>query len=266
MMWTPTHVMRNPPVIGPSLRRQDPIPVHEQVATHMREQMTTGVWPPHYKLRPEPDLAAELGVSRGTLRRALQTLVAEGRLARIHGKGTFVLASGPEPPLAHELIGLSEALDRHGSAYTTTVDAAGIVDPSPRIGGLLDSGHEKVFELRRHRNLEDTVVAVLVNYVRCEVVPGIDKYDYRTQRLFAAIEESGRHVGSARRTFEAQAANDERAALFGVTTGFPLLYLEQISYLADGRPVEYSDVWLRGDQMKLTAWLVAVGARSDTQE
>lgn len=241
-----------------SLRRDDPTPLHEQLTSHMRQQMATGTWPPHYKLRPEPELAAELGVSRGTLRRALHTLLQEGRLARVHGKGTFVLASGLEPPLAHELIGLSEAMGRQGLQYTTEVDVARVMEAGSRLRGLLDSGQEKVFELCRRRLVDDEVVAVLQNYVRCELVPGIVEHDYRTERLFAAIEQDhGSPVASARRTFEAQAADERLAALFSVPAGFPLLYLEQISYLADGSPVEYSDVWIRGDRMKLTALLRA---------
>ncbi len=240
------------------LEKSGPVPLHEQLSAHMRRQMATGVWPPHYKLRPEPDLAAELGVSRGTLRRALQTLLAEGLLARVHGKGTFVLASGLEQPLAHELIGLSEALDRQGLSYSTQVDGADVDDPDPRVRGLLDSGAEKVFLLRRRRRVDDAVVAVLHNYVRCELVPTVVHQDYTSARLFAAIEQDhGTPVASARRTFEAQAADSHLASLFGIPAGFPLLYLEQISYLADGRPVEYSDVWIRGDKMKLTALLRA---------
>ena len=59
-------------------------------------------------LPPEPDLAKQLGVSRGTLRRALETLIGEGASRQVVGRGTFVISTVIEPAIAQKLSTLSE--------------------------------------------------------------------------------------------------------------------------------------------------------------
>jgi DNA-binding GntR family transcriptional regulator len=62
-------------------------------------------------------------------------------------------------------------------------------------------------------------------------------------------------MADGRRTFGADAARPEVAANLGIPAGSPVLYLEQITYLADGRPVEYSDVWVTTSRIKVTSVL-----------
>jgi len=68
------------------LEREAPTPLRHQIADAIRERIQSGRWPLHYKLKVGAELAAELSVSRGTLRTALQTLVQEGLLAQVHGR------------------------------------------------------------------------------------------------------------------------------------------------------------------------------------
>jgi GntR family transcriptional regulator of arabinose operon len=67
-------------------------PLHEEVTAWLLRQITSGRWPVHHKLLRETLLAAELGISRGTLRRAIGTLVQQGILSQVHGRGTYVAA------------------------------------------------------------------------------------------------------------------------------------------------------------------------------
>ena len=64
---------------------QVPATLHSRISAWLRAQIASGAWPAHYRLKPEPELAADLGVSRGTLRRALSTLFAEGALVQVRG-------------------------------------------------------------------------------------------------------------------------------------------------------------------------------------
>jgi DNA-binding GntR family transcriptional regulator len=61
--------------------------LHDQISEFIRSKIATGGWPPNYKLRAEVDLADEFGVARGTVRRAIRTLVEDGLLVQKHGKG-----------------------------------------------------------------------------------------------------------------------------------------------------------------------------------
>lgn len=242
------------------LARAVPEPLHKQISDQMRANIAVGVWPPHYKLRAEPELAADLGVSRGTLRRALRTLIAEGLLVQVQGKGTFVKSKTIEPPIAQELLSLAEGLRRLGIAFETTVRSSRMVLPPVPVQALLDlpSGTQ-VFRLERVRSIEGDPVALSTNFVRTDLSPGIEgieTFDYTRRTLFGVMEhECGLRLASGRRTFEAQAASREVSEALRIAEGSPVLYLEQVTYLADGRPVEYSDVWIRGDRLKLSSVL-----------
>lgn len=239
------------------LVRAAPEPLHQQISDQMRANIASGIWPPHYKLRAEPELAADLGVSRGTLRRALRTLIAEGLLVQVHGKGTFVKPKTIEPPIAQELLSLAEGLRRLGISFETTVRSSRVVLPPVPVQALLDLPPEaQVFRLERVRSIDGDPVALSTNYVRRDLCPGIETFDFTHKTLFGVIEhECGLKLASGRRTFEAQAASREVSEALRVPEGSPVLYLEQVTYLADGRPVEYSDVWIRGDRLKLSSVL-----------
>lgn len=239
------------------LDREAPVPLHAQVSEQIRARIVSGEWPPHYRLRSEPELAADLSISRGTLRRALSTLIREGLLVQVRGRGTFVTSTAIEPSIAQKLSTLSEDFARHGVDVTTHVRTQEAMSAPAPVAALLDlRPGQSVLHLERLRSTPDGPVAWLVNYVRLDVAPGIERADLAGLSLFGLLEnEYGLKIATGRRTFNATAAHGEIATALGVPDGFPLLYLEQITYLDDGRPIEYSDVWIHSDRMRVTSLL-----------
>jgi DNA-binding GntR family transcriptional regulator len=243
--------------VADRLDRDAPMPLHAQVSEQMRHRILTGEWPPHYRLRSEPELAVELGISRGTLRRALATLIRDGLLVQVRGRGTFVTSTAIEPSIAQKLTTLSEDFSRQGVEATTEVRCQEtIAAPSP-VAALLDlRPGQSVLRLERLRSTPDGPVAWLVNYVRVDLAPGLEQRDLANRSLFAVLENEYRlKISNGRRTFSATVAEGRIAAELGVPAGFPLLYLEQITYLEDGRPIEYSDVWIHSERMRVTSLL-----------
>lgn len=240
------------------LQRSAPEPLHQQISDRMRKNIALGVWPAHYKLKAEPELATDFGVSRGTLRRALRTLIAEGLLVQVQGKGTYVPSSTTiEPPIAQDLLSLAEALGRIGVTFETEVLNQGLEAAPEHVQGLLDLAEEPtIFRLERIRCVEAAPVAYLINYVRASLCPGIERYDYTQKTLFGVIEHEYHYtLATGRRTFEAKAASLEVSEVLRIPVGSPVLYLEQVVYLENGQPIEYSDVWIRGDRLKLSSVL-----------
>lgn len=239
------------------LEREAPAPLHSQISDAIRARIISSEWPPHYRLKPEPDLAAELGVSRGTLRRALATLLEEGRLRRVQGKGTFVASSVIEPAIAQRLSTLSEDFAEQGVLVTTKVLQSRLAPAPEHVAALLDLPHgAEVFELCRLRSSDGGPVALLVNYVRADLAVGVHLADFAKRSLFGVLETEHQLVlGSGRRTFSAQGATAETAAALGLEVGAPVQYLQQVTYLEDGRPVEYSDVWINSAKLRVTSVL-----------
>jgi DNA-binding GntR family transcriptional regulator len=231
--------------------------LHSQISDYFRAQIASGTWPSHHRLRTEPDLAADLGVSRGTLRRALTTLIAEGLLRQVPGKGTFVTATPIEPAIAQKLSTLSEDLRSQGVDVTTTVRGQTLLDAPAPVAALLDmTPGQRVLRLERLRSTEQGPVALLINYVRADIAPGIERVDFGVHSLFGVLENTYKlSIGSGRRTFTAEGATSEVARALAVPEGFPVQYLEQVTHLVDGRPIEYSDVWINSRMMRVTSHL-----------
>lgn len=246
------------------LDRVGPVPIYQQIENWMREQIICGAWPGRFKLKAEIDLAAELDVSRGTIRKALAALIAEGLLTQTHGRGTFVTPHVLEQPLADRLITFSEDLIVKGIAFETEVIEQALVPARGRVALHLNvSAGTQVFFLRRLRRVEHVPVALLNNYVVSERCPGIEAVDFVNYRLFQTLEERyGLRVTNGHRTFQAQGAEREVAQQLGLETHDPVMHVEQVTYVEDGDAIEFSDIWLSGDHFRLTAAVQRTG-RSD---
>lgn len=250
----------------PEVDHNGPTPIYLQIERWIQQQIEQGYWPEHYKLVNEIDLANDLGVSRGTVRRAISDLINAGLLVRIHGKGTFVASKNLEQPLAERLVAFSEALIEQGIPFETQVLAQCLIIPDSRVASLLSvpAGSE-VFYLERVRYVAQEPVIYLHNYVVTRRCPGIEEIDFITHRLFQVLEgRYGLKLDWGRRTFEAQVADEKIASLLHIPQCAPIMKLEQIVYLEDGSPIEFSDVWLRGDRFSLTSTLKRNGAREST--
>ena len=111
-------------------------------------------------------------------------------------------------------------------------------------------GHA-VLHLDRIRSDAEGPAMRLVNVMRTDVVVLPDPAVLTDRALYDVFEELGLPPAAAVRTFEATAADGELATLLDVAVGHPILHIEQLTSLADGRPLEFSDVWIRGDRLKL---------------
>jgi DNA-binding GntR family transcriptional regulator len=239
--------------------KASPLPLHQQITDWILQRIEGGEWPPHHKLKGESDLAKDMAVARGTLRTSLRKLIRAGAIIQVHGKGTFVASSGGkmEQPLAGRLLSFSEALAEQGYRFKTSVLSQGVETASAIVRKHLGlSPRQKVLRLERLRFVQGEPVIHLVNYVPIEKCPRIERFDFKRARLFDAIEEaSGHRIRSGKRSFEARVANDALARHLQLPAGSPLLYLEQITFLDTGFPIEYSEVYLKADRIRVTTFL-----------
>jgi DNA-binding GntR family transcriptional regulator len=242
---------------GSGIQRELPVAIHAQISSQFRSKIASGQWPANYRLKSEPELAQDLGVSRGTLRRAMSTLTKEGLLKQVRGRGTFVTSTTIEPAIAQKLSTLTEDFANQGIETTTEVLESTLIDPPSPIAALLEvAPGGSVLRLVRRRSTAEGPVAMLYNYVRADLAPGIASVDFEQESLFGTLE--GRFslkIASARRTFSARAAEGSIAENLELPPGAPLQYLEQVTYLSDDRPIEYSDVWIHSDRLRVTSLL-----------
>ena len=240
-----------------TLNRTSTRPLAGQLADAFREAITSGAWPAGFRLRSEADLSREYGVARGTLRKALATLVAEERLVQVHGRGTFVRDPEGDAGLAQRLVTMTELLRAAGQQFTTELLGHATTRPGdphddPTARRLLQAGAAGILRVHRRLIVEGAPYVLLDNRVRLDQCPGLEAVDLRRVSLFTAIEQtSGRTVTAGRRTFDA-VTDAVRAGRLAIEPAAALLHIEQLTTLDNGVPVEYSDVWISGQRLRVT--------------
>ena len=234
-----------------------PQPLYSQIAEWIREQISTKEWAEHEQLPSEEDLSKELGVSRGTLRKALSYVIQEGLLVQVQGKGTFVAKRKLSHPFGQELISFAESMEREGITFTTfIIDKQVLIPKASVIEKLCLNKDEEVLFLKRVRCIDGEPVIVMDNYIRLSLCEGLQHIDFETHTLFSQIERlAGRKIKSGVRSFEARALEEEQAELLGLHPGEPVLYFDQLTWMEGDVPVEASKVWLRSDKYVITSVL-----------
>jgi GntR family transcriptional regulator len=244
------------------LIRRGSAPLYAQVREALREEISG--MEPGEAIATEAALEERFGVSRITIRKALDDLAAEGLLLRQQGRGTFVQS----PKLTHELNRITswtEQLKFLGhQPYTSRVEREA-TEPPRRIAHMLrlEEG-ERVVRLRRLRLADDEPVSLMVNYLPQSLVPGLELEGIQYESLYEHLEERyGLVPATSIDTVEAREANEQEAELLGIQPWSPVIYVTRVSYLDDGAPLEVALVTSRGDRYQYKVALSGRTASAD---
>ncbi len=208
----------------------------------------------------ERQLSADLGMSRLTVRAALDDLVREGHLIRRRGAGTFV----SEPKIAQELTMTSFTDDmRHrGMVPASRTLELNVVSAGARLGRLLHvSPSERVVVAKRLRLADRETMAIEELHVRESLVPGLTAADLEKQSFYELLRDRfGVAPVSGIQAVEPTVTNDDESELLGVPLHSPAFLFERITRAESGDVVEYVRSIYRGDRYRLVSELGANGA------
>ncbi|MFX3619155.1 MAG: GntR family transcriptional regulator [Sporolactobacillus sp.] len=240
-----------------SIDKLSMIPVYEQIANGLRDLMYSGNLQDGDRIDSEPKMCMELGVSRGTVRKAIEVLIEEGRLKKIHGKGTFVTNPDVAYPLNNQLFSFAETLDMQHINYSTQVIRQELLSANREIAKSLDIpvGSDYLY-LERIRSVNNEVIMLIENRINIDICPGIEKVNFNNISLFSKIEELGkRRIKFASSTYEALAVGKERGNILGLSPSAPILKMQQTVFISQTEPIEYGSVWLKANKYFLTTTL-----------
>jgi GntR family transcriptional regulator len=204
----------------------------------------------------ERSLSEQLGVSRPTLRAAIDDLARDGLLIRQHGRGTFTSPRKITQPLADNGAGGFTVLPAEGSWQSTVVEFR-TEHAGARLGRRLEiSPGDEVVRVLRLRTVDGTPMAIEKIRIPVLAVPGISRGHFEAGSLYEHLRsEFGIALATAVQTTEPTVTDAAEADLLGVPLLAPALLFERVTRDRGGRVVEYTRSVYRGDRYRLTTHL-----------
>lgn len=220
------------------LERASPIPLWFQVAQHLEQAIVSELLPQGALLDNEIAMAERLGVSRPTMRKAMEQLVDRGLVVRRRGIGTRVVQPKVRRPL--ELTSLYDDLTSGGQEPTTELLAFETVTADPDVAGRLRIAEgADVVRIRRLRSARGKPIAQMVNHLPSDVV-GFDSEALERGGLYELLRRSGVRLHSATQLVGARKATTAEARMLDEPRGAALLTMERETSDDLGRVVEFA--------------------------
>ena len=238
--------------------RESPVPYHHQLKATLRSAVKGGTWPPGTRIPSEAELCRALDVSRTVVRQALGDLEHERLLTRRKGLGTFVTEAKIRERLVQSLTGFHDDMATQNRTPQTRVLDLRVVPATEEVGTQLGvvNGTE-VVRIERLRSVENVPIVLVTTFLPHDLVPGIEAIDFTDRSLYQTLDSGfGYQIHHGKRSIEAVGAPSSVSTWLGIGSGEPILFLRSVTYLANGRAIEYYEAYHRGDRTVLEVELV----------
>ena len=237
------------------LDRTGPMPLYFQVSSRLEAAIRSGDIPPGARLENEIAIGQRLGLSRPTVRRAIQELVDKGLLVRRRGIGTQVVQGQVTRQV--ELTSLYEDLQTAHHEPGTRVLSHEIVQATDTIAsGLGVRAGDDVVYIRRQRSTDGIPVAVLENYLPAEF-RDITTEQLEQRGLYQLLRARGVAIQIAKQKIGARRVHGDESELLDIEKGSPVLTMERIAFDNSGRAIEFGQHCYRPDMYSFETTLVA---------
>lgn len=236
------------------LERTGPIPLYFQVSTRIEKAILDGTLPAGSRLENEVALGERLGLSRPTIRRAIQDLVDKGLLVRRRGIGTQVVHG--QVTRGVELTSLNDDLSRSGQKPSTNLLLREVIPADAKIAEQLavEIG-APTLHLHRVRLADNVPVSVLENWLPEDFIDLSDA-DIVEHGLYAVLRSRGVTMRVAKQRIGARKATTKEADLLDLEKGAALLTMDRTAFDNSGRAVEFGHHCYRPDLYSFSVTLV----------
>lgn len=229
-------------------------PRYVRLRRRIEDGIAEGVFKPDASLPPEREIASVTGLSRVTVRKAMQALADKGAIVQRQGSGSFVTEPGRrvEQSLSR-LTSFTDDMARRGMVVASTWLERGVFMPSPEeVVALALSSGDWVARLSRLRQADGRPMAIERAALPLDVLPDPQEVN---RSLYETLERRGKHPVRAIQKISAVNLSAADADLLGLTPKDAALKIERRSYLSDGRVAEFTRSTYRGDAYDFVAEL-----------
>ena len=224
---------------------------YEKIAEDLREDILRGKYQSGEQLALEKEMCAQYKVSRITIKRAVDALVSQGLVVKRRGSGTFIKSLKDEDV---KELGMANQFSGFAATYRdrkveTDILRFDIVHPDEAVAAKLQiTTEDVVYDIIRVRKLDGEPVVIEYTKMPIQLIPGIKKSVLETS-IYAYIEKKLKFkIQSAHRTVKADMPTAEEKKALQIEGILPILEVEQVAFLDDGLPFEYSVSRHRGDR------------------
>lgn len=227
------------------------IPLYQQIYDLLRAKIMDGTMSLNDRLPAEQDLTQALGVSRITVKRAMNELAVAGLVRRQRGIGTVVIYDVAAPTVKGSFETMIDGLTRMGLETEVQLLDCTVGTASPAISESLQlkkvTSVQRIVRLRR---LDGEPFSYLVTYIPYDIAEGYDDEQLASESLIKLLEQAGHAPVEAEQTITATSAEPAVAVNLGVAPGSPLLRIHRIMKDAKGRPVQDITAHYRADRFE----------------
>ena len=224
------------------------VPMYKQILKILSERIAQGVWGPGDKLPPESALMEQFGVSRITVRAAIEELTDSGVLVRSKGKGTFV-ASPKSTYKANDIIGFTKSCRLAGKTPTTKLIKAEWIYPTQADMEFLNIPEDRqIIYTERLRFVDNHPTLIEVNHCSPELSFLFD--ENLEGSLFEILEKHGISIENRHRSLEICYATKNEANLLNVEKNKPLILFRDEQFDQSGKPLYLSKQVYNTEHMK----------------
>lgn len=220
-------------------------PIYVQIKKIIKQNIVDGIYKHGDKILSERVFSEEFGVSRMTVRQAINDLSKEGILYKEKGRGTFVAS----PKFYQKNIkSFTDTLEERGYIPSTKVLEFCTVHSLKEINNLLGVSQETLYyKIKRVRFADAIAVAVETVYMPKEYCIELDKYDINKSLYKILREEYGYSIESEISEISACISDKFQMKLFNVQNRIPLLKVSGVNIEAKGKKLFYEDSYYRSD-------------------
>jgi GntR family transcriptional regulator len=208
----------------------------------------------------ERQLGIDLGVSRLTVRAALDELVREGYLVRRRGAGTFV--AKPKVAKGIDITSFSDDMRARGLTPESRTLDLHVEMAGARLGRILHvSPSEQILSVKRLRLADGDPMAIELLHTRASLVPGLTGRDLEENSFYELLASRyGISIVGGTQTVEPTVTNEEESASLGVPMHSPALLFERLTRSSTGELVEFTSSTYRGDRYRIVTEIGVGGA------
>ena len=241
------------------LIRDGSIPLVYQLGEAIRDKIVRGEYDPGQPIPTEERLQKFYGVSRITVRLALAKLVNEGYIRRQQGKGTYVnprglVTKGKPKPFSRDMFGVkstTKIIQSAGMKVRTEVLLFAREMPSKEVAERLGiSEKDSVLHFERLRYADDKPLVLEKSWIPAAQCPDLKREDIKGSLYLALFKKYHHHVAAAHQSLRAILASELDARVLDLQIGEPVMLVDGVTYLEDGRAIEVEESHFRAEAIE----------------